>query len=112
MARLLAMAILALASGLGPAPVAHAATTDAKVSIENFTFEPAEITVPAGATVAWVNHDDIPHTVTSSEKLFKSPALDTDDGFSTTFENPGTYTYFCALHPHMTGTVVVTPPAR
>ncbi|MFZ1429184.1 MAG: cupredoxin family copper-binding protein [Geminicoccaceae bacterium] len=109
MARLHALAFLALASGMGLTPVAHAATTDAKVSIENFTFEPAEITVPAGSTVAWVNHDDIPHTVTSSEKLFKSPALDTDDGYTMTFDKPGTYPYFCALHPHMTGTVVVTP---
>lgn len=109
MARLHALAFLALASGMSLAPVAHAATTDAKVSIENFTFEPAEITVPAGSTVAWVNHDDIPHTVTSSEKLFKSPALDTDDGYTMTFDKPGTYPYFCGLHPHMTGTVVVTP---
>lgn len=109
MARLHALAFLALASGMSLAPVAHAATTDVKVSIENFTFEPAEITVPAGSTVAWVNHDDIPHTVTSSEKLFKSPALDTDDGYTMTFDKPGTYPYFCGLHPHMTGTVVVTP---
>ncbi len=109
MTRLQALTFLTLASGMGLTPVAHAATTDAKVSIENFTFEPAEITVPVGTTVAWVNHDDIPHTVTSDEKLFKSPALDTDDRFTMTFDKPGMYPYFCGLHPHMTGIVVVTP---
>lgn len=99
MTRLQALAFLALASGMSLTPFAHAATIDAHVSIENFTFEPAEITVPVGSTVAWVNHDDIPHTVTSSEKLFKSPALDTDDGYTATFDRPGTYPYFCSLHP-------------
>ena len=107
MTRLQALAVLVLAIAISVAP--DVASADANVSIENFTFEPAEITVPVGTTVAWVNHDDIPHTVTSDEKLFKSPALDTDDRFTMTFDKAGTYPYFCGLHPHMTGNVVVTP---
>ena len=80
---------------------------DAEVKIDNFTFNPQQITVKAGATVTWVNHDDIPHTATSKTGVFKSKALDTDDKFSFTFATPGSYPYFCALHPHMTGTIVV-----
>ena len=65
------------------------------------------MTVKAGTTVSWTNEDDIPHAIASSSKLFKSKALDTDDNFSFTFTTPGTYQYFCSLHPHMTGTIVV-----
>jgi plastocyanin len=65
--------------------------------------------VKTGTTVIWRNEDDIPHTVSSSTRLFKSKALDTDDSFSFTFTAPGTYEYFCSLHPRMTGTVVVEP---
>jgi len=67
--------------------------------------------VKAGTTVTWRNEDDIPHTVTASNRLFKSKALDTDDSFSFsfTFSAPGTYEYFCSLHPRMTGAVVVEP---
>ena len=63
----------------------------------------------AGTTVTWKNEDDIPHTVVSTTKAFRSKALDTDDSFSFTFTTPGTYEYFCSLHPHMVGTVVVDP---
>ena len=84
-----------------------ARAADTEVKIDNFTFNPQQITVKAGTTVTWVNHDDIPHTVTSKTMAFKSKALDTDDKFSFTFATPGTYPYFCALHPHMTGTIVV-----
>jgi plastocyanin len=80
---------------------------DAEVKIDNFTFNPQQITVKAGTTVTWVNHDDIPHTATSKTGVFRSKALDTDDKFSFTFATPGSYPYFCALHPHMTGTIVV-----
>jgi len=80
---------------------------DGVVKIDNFTFGPKRITVTAGTTVVWTNRDDIPHTVVSDEKLFKSQALDTDDSFSFRFNKPGTYPYFCSLHPKMTGTVVV-----
>ena len=72
---------------------------DATAKIDNFTFEPARLTVKAGTTVTWRNEDDIPHTVTSTARLFKSKALDTDDSFSFTFTEPGTYEYFCSLHP-------------
>jgi plastocyanin len=77
------------------------------VKIDNFTFSPQTLTVPAGTTVTWKNQDDIPHTVTSTTKTFKSQALDTDDNFSFTFTTAGVYEYFCSLHPHMTGKIVV-----
>src|SRR5689334_13402280 len=77
------------------------------VKIGNFTFGPQELKVKSGTTVTWTNEDDIPHTVTSSTLAFKSKALDSDDKFSFTFTTPGTYQYFCSLHPHMTGTIVV-----
>jgi len=84
-----------------------APATDAEVDIDQFTFLPQRITVKAGTTVTWSNEDDVPHTVASSGKVFKSKALDTADKFSFTFTTPGTYEYFCSLHPHMTGAVVV-----
>jgi amicyanin len=78
-----------------------------EVKIDNFTFNAQQVTVKAGDTVTWVNHDDIPHTVTSTTMAFRSKAMDTDDKFSFTFTTPGSYAYFCSLHPHMTGTIVV-----
>jgi amicyanin len=90
---------------LARAAAANAAATD--VTIDNFTFAPQRLTVKAGTTVTWRNEDDIPHTVAASTRIFKSKALDTDDTYSFTFTTPGTYEYFCSLHPHMTGTVVV-----
>jgi plastocyanin len=78
------------------------------ISIDNFTFTPASLKVKAGTTVTWTNRDDIPHGIASSTNAFKkSKALDTDDSFSFTFTEPGTFQYFCYLHPHMTGTIVV-----
>ena len=77
------------------------------VKIDNFTFGPAELTVKAGSTITWTNRDDIPHTVVSSDKAFKSKVLDTDEKFSSTFRTPGTFSYFCSIHPKMTGKVVV-----
>jgi plastocyanin len=74
--------------------------------IDNFTFAPQKLTVKVGDTVTWTNADDIPHTVTSAGH-FRSKALDTDDKFSFTFTTPGTFEYFCSLHPHMQGSVVV-----
>lgn len=85
---------------------AHANADDTKVTIDNFTFAPAELTVKVGTTVNWTNHDDIPHTVVSAGK-FRSKTLDTDDSFSFTFTAAGDYKYFCSLHPHMTGTIKV-----
>jgi plastocyanin len=78
------------------------------VKIDNFSFGPANITVPAGTTVTWTNNDDVPHVVTSDDnKMFKSKALDTDDRFSFTFTKPGTYNYYCAIHPKMVAKIVV-----
>ena len=77
------------------------------VKIDNFSFTPKSLTVKPGATVTWTNNDDIPHTATSTEKKFSSPVLDTDQSFSFTFRDAGSYPYFCKIHPTMTGTVVV-----
>ena len=79
----------------------------ASITIDNFSFTPKEITVAAGTTITWVNHDDVPHTVVSPDKKFRSKALDTDDQFSFTFTDAGTYSYFCSVHPMMTGKIVV-----
>jgi len=79
----------------------------AEVKIDNFSFGPQELTIPAGTTVTWTNRDDIPHTVVSTDKVFKSKVLDTDDKFSFKFEKAGTYPYFCSIHPKMTGKVTV-----
>ena len=78
-----------------------------EVKIDNFSFGPAELKVPVGTTVTWTNRDDIPHTAVSTDKIFKSKVLDTDEKFSFTFSKPGTYEYFCSIHPKMTGKVVV-----
>ncbi len=105
---------LALGAMLSLAVIASAITAqaaDIEVKIDNFTFNPQQITVNAGATVVWTNGDDIPHTVTSKTMAFRSKALDTDDKFSFTFATPVTYPYFCALHPHMTGSIVVEADA-
>jgi plastocyanin len=88
---------------LGSAP---AYAEDTNITIDNFTFAPAELTVKVGTTVTWTNHDDIPHTIVSAGK-FRSKALDTDNSFSFTFTAAGDYKYFCSLHPHMTGTIKV-----
>ncbi len=108
-------AILAVAFGLtvGIRPNMAAASdgkaaNGAAIKIDNFSFGPATITIPAGSTVTWTNNDDVPHVVSSDDnKLFKSKALDTDDRFSFTFTNPGTYNYYCAIHPKMTAKIVV-----
>src|SRR6478735_7546568 len=77
------------------------------IEIDNFKFGVASLEVAAGTTVTWTNRDDVPHTVTSSTKVFKSPPLDTGETFTYTFKQAGTFEYYCALHPHMTGKVVV-----
>ena len=78
-----------------------------QISIDNFTFSPQTLNVPVGATVTWINRDDVPHTVVDADKRFKSAALDTDDKFTFTFTTAGEYPYFCGIHTHMTGKVVV-----
>ena len=94
--------VVSAASAQGPAK-----SQEAVVKIDNFSFMPHDITVATGATVIWVNNDDIPHTVVSTTDLFKSKALDTDDKFSFKFDKPGTYEYFCSIHPKMTAKVIV-----
>jgi len=107
--RVLGFARLAVIVMVAATLAAGAAWADeAKVKIDNFTFEPQVLTVKAGTTVVWTNDDDIPHTVTSSSRgQFKSKALDTNDSFSFTFREAGTFAYFCSLHPHMTATIRV-----
>ena len=109
-AAILAMAF-ALTAGTRPNPAASSGdkpASGAAVKIDNFSFGPAEITIPAGSTVTWTNNDDVPHVVTSDDnKMFKSRALDTADHFSFTFTKPGTYNYYCAIHPKMTAKIVV-----
>ncbi len=98
---------------LGPRMSVLAATPTANppsevaIKIDNFSFSPATITVPLGATVRWTNRDDIPHTVVSDDKVFKSRVLDTDENFAYTFTKAGTYSYFCSMHPKMTAKIVV-----
>jgi plastocyanin len=93
---------------LGAGVLFAAAADPAKISIDNFTFAPATLTVKAGTTVTWTNKDDIPHAIASATNAFaKSKALDTDDTYAFTFTAPGTYKYFCYLHPHMVGSIVV-----
>ena len=78
-----------------------------EIKIDNFVFNPPELSIAVGATVKFVNHDDIPHSVVDKNKAFRSKALDTDDSFTFTFASAGTYDYFCGLHPHMTGKIIV-----
>jgi plastocyanin len=87
---------------------AAVAAQDANVvTIDNFTFAPQELTVAVGTTVKFVNHDDIPHTVVEKKLSFRSKALDTDDSYSYTFATAGSFDYFCSLHPHMVGKIIV-----
>ncbi len=117
--RILGMAILLVVvfnqtansfRSLNAAPILRAPAANemaAEVKIDNFSFSPATLEIKAGTTVTWTNADDIPHSVVSNEKVFKSKVLDTDQKFSFTFDKPGTYPYFCSLHPKMTAKVVV-----
>src|SRR5882724_2483783 len=82
-------------------------SANAEVKIDNFSFGPQTLTVPVGAKVTWTNRDDIPHTSVSTDGVFKSKVMDTDETFSYTFTKAGTYPYFCSIHPKMTGQVVV-----
>ena len=86
---------------------AVAAQEENVVTIDNFTFTAPELTVAVGTTMKWVNHDDIPHTVVEKNKAFRSKALDTDDSYSYTFASAGSFDYFCGLHPHMVGKIIV-----
>lgn len=108
----LALAVLRIAvadtPGTVSAPAAPTATP--AVNISNFSFQPAVLVVKAGTKVTWTNHDSTPHTVTSSDQHFSSSGgLDTNDRYSVVFDKPGTYEYFCSLHPMMVGKVIVQP---
>ena len=83
------------------------ASAPAEVKVDNFSFGPGTLTVAVGTTVTWTNRDDIPHTVVSTDGVFKSKVLDTDEKFSFIFNKPGAFPYFCSIHPKMTGKVVV-----
>ena len=108
-ARFLAVALVIAAAALAGSGRAadEPAAKSAKIKIDNFAFVPDVLTIAHGTTVTWVNADDVPHVVRTEDKTIKSPALDTDDTFSYTFEKEGTYSYFCSLHPKMVGKVVV-----
>jgi plastocyanin len=95
-------------------PAAHGAAQAAapagkvvEVKIDNFSFSPQTLTIAAGTTVIWTNRDDIPHTVVSDDKVFKSKVLDTDEKFTYTFDKAGNFPYFCSVHPKMTAKVIV-----
>ena len=97
----------ALMMGVAADMARAAAPPPAAVQIANFTFKAQVLTVKTGTTVTWTNADDIPHTVTSTSGAFKSKVLDSGDKFSFTFAKPGQFGYFCSLHPHMTGSIIV-----
>ena len=86
-----------------------ACADDAKIGIDNFAFTPPVLTIKTGTTGVFENHDDIPHLVVDAGGRFRSKALDTNDSFSITFDKPGEIAYFCGLHPHMKGKIIVTP---
>ena len=110
-----AAALLVLSFGLPKASHAKSAASGPDnasdkyhVKIDNFSFAPTALTVPVGTTVTWVNQDDVPHNIRSSEgNILKSPVMDTDQKFSYTFTKAGTYPYYCGIHPKMTGKVLV-----
>ncbi len=104
-ATILGIAAMAASPKYSAAPEQKAEATEVK--IDNFSFGPAVLTVPVGTTVTWTNRDDIPHTVVSTDGVFKSKVLDTDEKFSFTFSKAGTYPYFCSIHPKMTAKVIV-----
>ena len=107
-----AIAVTALAIGVALVNIAKARGEIAKavptqITVDNFTFTPGTLTVPVNSTVTWMNKDDVPHVIASTDGLFRSKGLDTDDHFSYTFTKPGTYSYFCSIHPKMVGKIVV-----
>ena len=106
-----AVVMIAIVVLLAGSPIVTAndqsSAANADVKIDNFSFGPQTVTVPVGSTVTWTNRDDIPHTSVSTDGLFKSKVMDTDEKFSYTFAKAGTYPYYCSIHPKMTGQVVV-----
>lgn len=107
LALVLSLAAVTGALALAPSTATGAVVAAPTVRIDNFVFGPGTLTVSVGTTVTWINQDDIPHSVVADDKSFKSKVLDTDERFSFTFTKPGAYGYFCSLHPHMVGKVIV-----
>jgi plastocyanin len=105
----LALSLVLVGGAIGRPSVTAAQEKPATnaVTIDNFSFGPMELTIPAGTEVTWINRDDIPHVIMSVDHKFRSRALDTDDKYSFKFQDPGTYEYFCAVHPKMTGKIIV-----
>jgi plastocyanin len=99
--------IISAASLEGPLAAHAQAATDVTINIDNFAFSPAELTISPGTKVTWVNRDDIPHAIAEKGLAFKSKAMDTDETFTRTFDTAGEIDYFCSLHPHMTGRIIV-----
>jgi plastocyanin len=106
-----AIAVIAIVLLLAGTPIVTAndqsPAADSEIKIDNFSFGPQTVTVPIGTALTWINRDDIPHTSVSTEGVFKSKVMDTDEKFTYTFTKAGTYPYYCTIHPKMTGTVVV-----
>lgn len=114
-ARSFALPAAMLALGLMHSTRASSTDTQqapALVQVDNFTFGPDTLTVPADSTVTWLNKDDVPHVIASNDGIFRSKALDTDDKYSYTFTKPGTYEYFCSIHPKMVGKIIVVPKSQ
>lgn len=108
LALLVVVAFMSLGSAAASSPESSTGPV-AEVKIDNFAFTPGVITVNVGTQVTWINRDDIPHTVDSTEGRFKSAAMDTDDKFQFRFTEAGEYPFFCRMHPKMTGKVIVQP---
>lgn len=102
-----ATALASLSLAMAPMPLSAAA--DTHITIDNFAFAPKSLTVKTGTTVIFDNADDSPHTVVASNGAFRSPALDTGGKYAFTFTTPGIFAYYCSLHPHMQGMIVVEP---
>ncbi len=101
------LAASALVYFVAAARTAEGPKADEQVRIDNFSFIPETLTVKAGTTVTWVNMDDVPHTVVSTARKFSSKVLDTDDQYGRVFSEKGTFEYYCSVHPHMKGKVIV-----
>ena len=99
--------LIALLLGVVASTSSVGAAEPVRIDITKFAFAPKEITVPVGATVVWVNHDETPHTIAAGDQAFVSKALDTDDRYEHTFDHEGDVPYFCTVHPFMVGTIHV-----
>ena len=107
LATILGLALI-LAVVLRPSGASSQTATQAiEIKVDNFTFSPAVVTVAENSTITWTNKDDVPHVIASTDGAFRSKGLDTDDHYSFKFTRPGTYSYYCSIHPKMTGKIIV-----